>query len=69
MKITIKQIIEQCGGTTVLSQHCKTQQQTIRKWYINNGIPEKHWGKIINLYGDDLTPSILHELNESLRND
>ena len=69
MKYTIKQIIEQCGGTTALSQHCKTQQQTIRKWYVNKGIPEKHWAKIINIYGDDLTPRILHELNESLRND
>ena len=30
MKHTIKQIIEQCGGTTALSQHCKTQQQTMK---------------------------------------
>jgi hypothetical protein len=69
MTITIKQIIEQCGGTKLLSKNCNTQAQSVNKWKYNNGIPEKHWSTIIKLYGADLTPAILHKLNESIRND
>jgi hypothetical protein len=69
MTTTIKQIIEQCGGTNVLSKNCNTQAQSINKWKRNKGIPEKHWHTVMQLYGPNLTPAILHQLNESIRND
>jgi len=66
----ISALIERCGGPDAIVQASAdagnkvTDRSTVYKWS-RIGVPEKHWGLLIELSG--ATPNQLHAMNERVR--
>ena len=59
-------IIETAGGRDEIANATGVTADAIYKWP-KIGIPDRHWGDLIRLSGNKLTPAILHAANQKAR--
>ena len=62
----IPTIIETAGGRDAIANATGVTADAIYKWP-KIGIPDRHWGDLIRLSGNKLTPAILHAANQKAR--
>lgn len=61
-KLTVKKIVDACGGIIEVAYALKVDTSTIRHWY-KRGIPERHWQLLNSLSEEVFDVRQLHELN------
>lgn len=65
--LNVKGIVSRCGGRAAISESIDSVSVgAIRKWE-DFGIPEKHWKTIMQMAKGRLTPRMLNDMNESMR--
>ena len=62
----IPTIIETAGGRDTIANATGVTADAIYKWP-KIGIPDRHWGDLIRLSGNKLSPAILHKANQKAR--
>ena len=66
--MTILEIIKAAGGRDVVAKATGLTPDAIYKWP-KIGIPDRHWGTLINLSGNSLDAARLHKANQRVRAD
>jgi hypothetical protein len=65
MKMSIEEIIFQCGGDLAVAYRVRVHQQTVRRWATAGRIPRKYWHDIVKLCGEGCSIRDLRDMHRS----